>query len=326
MQDTELRERDDVKLIVQIPCYDEAATIRETLEDIPEDLDGVDVIETLVIDDGSTDDTVDVARDCGVDHVVQFSHNKGLARAFHTGLQEALRQGADLVVNMDGDHAFKGSEISKLIEPVLANSADIVVGERTGPNREQFSMMKELLHAVGSAVVRQLSSTDIPDVTCGFRAYSREAALRLNVVSRFTYTLETIIQAGTENLSVTSVPIETNPPSREPRLYSSHIDYVRKSVNTIIRMFITYQPLKFFGTVGTISFTAGFLLGCRYLYIVMMGDGGGHIPSLLLSSVLLIFGFLVIMTGLMADVIRSNRKLIQEVLYLQRKSDIQDSN
>ncbi len=324
MRDTERRNRDPVKLIVQVPCYNEAATIRETLDDIPEELEGVDVIETLLVDDGSTDGTVEIAQDRGVDHIVRFSHNKGLARAFHAGLQEALRAGADVVVNMDGDHAFKGKEVGKLIRPILSNHADIVVGERTGPSRANFSWTKQFLHAVGCAVVRQLSNTDIPDVTCGFRAYSREAALRLNVVSRFTYTLETIIQAGTENLSITSVPIETNPPRREPRLYRSHLDYVRKSINTIIRMFITYKPLKFFGTVGAVSMTLGFLLGCRYLYIFLMSGSGGHIPSLLLSAVLLIFGALVIMTGLMADVIRSNRKLIEEVLYLQRKSEINE--
>lgn len=324
MRDTDYNKRDAIKLIVQIPCYNEAETIRETLEDVPQDLEGIDEIEILLIDDGSTDETVQIAEEWGVDHIVQFAHNKGLAQAFHTGLQQCLRQGADLIVNMDGDHAFRGEDLPRLIAPVLSNNADIVVGERTAASREKFSYMKRLLHSMGSAVVRLLSNTNIPDVTCGFRAYSREAALRLNVVSEFTYTLETIIQAGTENLSITSVPIETNPPKRDPRLYSSHLDYVRKSINTIIRMFITYKPLKFFSIVGTMSFTAGFLLGCRYLYLVGMGSGGGHIPSLLLSSVLLIFGVLVVMTGLMADVIRSNRKLIEEVLYLQRKSDVED--
>jgi len=321
MQDT-TESKDDVKLVIQIPCYNEEKTLPETLDDLPDTFEGVNEVDILVVDDGSMDNTAEVARDRGVDHLIQFPYNKGLATAFHTGLIQSVRQDADLVVNVDGDNSFKGSEIPRLIQPILQNESDIVIGERKGPNREEFSWTKKILHTIGCMVVRQLSNTDIPDVTCGFRAYSREAALRLNVVSRFTYTLETIIQAGSENLSITSVPIETNPPRRESRLYDSHLDYVRKSMNTIIRMFITYQPLKFFGTLGAVIFTAGFLLGCRYIYLYFMGGGPGHLPSLLLSSVLLISGFLVIITGLVADVVSSNRKLIEEVLYLQRKRDI----
>lgn len=312
-----------MKLIIQIPCYNEEEHLEETIQDLPEKLNGIDRIETLVVDDGSTDNTRQVARECGVDHIEFHPNNKGLAIAFKTGINRALEEGADIIVNTDADNTFKGEEIEKLITPVQSSNADIVIGERKGPNRENFSWTKEILHQMGCAVVRRLSQTDLPDVTCGFRAYSREAALRLNVVSRFTYTLETIIQAGIQNLSIQSVPVQTNPSRRPSRLYSSYWHYVKSSINTIIRVYMMYRPLKFFGIMGSLIFSVGFLLGIRYIFLYFM-DGAGHLQSLLLSAVLLIIGFIVGVIGLVSDLISSNRRLLQETLYLERKNNRSD--
>lgn len=313
-----------MKLIVQIPCYNEEQTIEETLEDIPDEIPGVDTIETLVIDDGCTDRTVEIANEFGVDHVVGFSRNRGLARAFQLGIRKCLEKGADLIINTDGDHSFRGDEMPELLEPILDEEAEIVIGERKGENKAEFSWSKRLLHWIGSAVVRQLSGTDIPDVTCGFRAYTREAALRLNVVSRFTYTLETILQAGIENLPMTSVPVQTNPSKRPSRLFQSNLHYVRNAVKSIIRIFVMYRPLRFFGTIGTFVFSTGVIVGSYHLFVRLQGIGEEHFQSLILSAVLLIVGFIVMVQALISDLISSNRRLIQEHLFLLRKESFDE--
>ncbi len=312
-----------MKLIIQIPCYNEAQTLPVTLAHLPREIEGVDAIEILVVDDGSEDETVRVARQLGVHHIVRMNRNKGLATGFTAGLDACLRLGADLIVNTDADNQYSGEDIAKLVRPILAHEADLVIGDRNTGAIEHFSWTKKRLQWLGSWFIRQLSGTTIPDATSGFRALSRDAALRMNVLSKFTYTLETIIQAGKKNIAMTHVPVEINPKLRESRLFSSNWSYIKKSLATIVRIYTMYEPLKMFSYIGGTIFGLGLLLGLRFMYYYLTTGGAGHIQSLILAAVLLIVGFQIFVMGLLADIIGSNRQLIENILYRVRKMELQ---
>jgi len=302
-----------VKLIIQIPCLNEETTLPQTLKDIPENIEGIDSIEILVIDDGSTDKTVEVAKSMGVHHILKLTNNKGLAKAFISGVDQALKLDADIIVNTDADNQYFGGDIAKLIQPILRKEADIVVGDRQVETIRHFSPMKIFLQKFGSWVVRQLSGTLIPDATSGFRAYSRDAALQLNVVSDFTYTIETIISAGKKNLAITHVPVKTNKKLRESRLFPSIRVYLKRSLVTMLKVYSMYCPLKLFTIAGGTTFILGLAIGCRYLFFFFMGQTEGHIQSLILSAILLIVGFQIIMMGIAAELIAVNRQLLEDI-------------
>lgn len=310
-----------MKLIIQIPCYNEAETLTIALNDLPKHIDGIDEIEYLIINDGSADDTVKVAKEWGVNYVVHFCKNRGLAKGFMAGLDACLRNGADIIVNTDADNQYVGEDIEKLVRPILEKKAEIVIGERPIDNTEHFSPLKKKLQHMGSWTVRVASGTDIPDAPSGFRAYSREAALRINVVNQYTYTLETIIQAGHNKIPMTSVPIRTNPELRKSRLFHSMFGYVKKSMITILRSFLMYKPLKFFGVIGTIFCILGSALGIRFIVYLCMGEGSGHVQSLILVAIFMLIGVFSYLIGLQADVIAANRKILEDVQYHARKSD-----
>lgn len=301
------------KLIIQIPCFNEAGTLGITLADLPRSVAGIETVEWLVIDDGSADDTIAVARQCGVDHVVAMPRNRGLARAFMAGINEAVRLGADVIVNTDADNQYCGADIEKLVAPIVSGRADMVIGTRPIMKTSHFSLPKKILQRVGSWVVRQASSADVEDAPSGFRAMSRETAMRLNVFTDYTYTLETIIQAGQNNMAVESVPIRTNPDLRPSRLLKSIPSYVRRSASTILRIFMTYRPLSFFAIPGLACCAASCLLCGRYLIFWLGGSGAGHIQSLILAAILMFAGLLGIVVGLVGDLISVNRKLLEKV-------------
>ncbi len=310
-----------MKLIIQIPCYNEAETLEIALNDLPKHIDGIDEIEYLIINDGSKDNTVEVAKKWGVQHVVNFKQNKGLAKGFMAGINECLRQGADIIVNTDADDQYCGEDIEKLVRPILDGKADIVIGERPIDQTEHFSPLKKKLQHFGSWVVRKASNTNIPDAPSGFRAYSREAALQLNVVNEYTYTLEQIVQAGRRKIAITSVPIRTNGELRPSRLFSSMFGYIKKSMLTIIRAYIMYKPLMFFVTIGCIPFLLGVILGIRYLVLLAAGAGAGNIQSLILCSLLIMIGVMTWVLGMLADTVAANRKIIEDIQYHVRKVD-----
>lgn len=309
------------KLIIQIPCLNEEEHLAATLKSLPRSIPGVDVVEVLVIDDGSHDRTAEIARQEGADYILRFPNNRGLARAFRAGLDACLRLGADIIVNTDGDHQYDGADIPSLIQPILEGQADMVVGDRDPATVRHFSRGKRLLQHYGSWVVRTLSGTTIPDTTSGFRAFSREAALRLNVISDFTYTIETIIQAGKKRLPVTHVPVRSYP-TRESKLFHSVWEYVKRSASTIVRIYALYEPLKVFSYLGGFLMLAGLIPGIRFVYFYLTGTGGGHIQSLLLTVLLIIIGFQTILIGLVADLIAANRNLIEDVLFRLRCQEI----
>lgn len=311
-----------MKLIVQIPCLNEEATLPEALRSIPRQIPGIDRVEVLVVDDGSTDRTSAVAREHGADHVVRFPRRKGLAYGFMAGLDASVRLGADIIVNTDADNQYPGSDIPRLIGPILAGEADMVIGDRRVSEVAHFSWTKRRLQELGSWVVRKVSGTDVPDTTSGFRALTRDAALRLNIVSEFTYTLETIIQAGKKKMAIAHVPIEAQE-TRPSRLFSSTWDYVKRSGATILRIYAMYEPFKVFILLGSALFAAGVALGLRYAYFWWLGDIRGHIQSAILSVLLLILGFQTLQWGIMADLIASNRKLLEDLLYRVRKSELE---
>ncbi len=308
-----------MKLVIQIPCLNEEATLAATLADLPRSLPGVDTIEILIIDDGSTDRTAEVARELGAHRVARFPANQGLARAFERGLQEALAMGADIIVNTDADNQYSGQDIGKLIEPLLEGRADIVVGTRPIDDIDHFSPLKKSLQKLGSSVVRRLSRTSVPDATSGFRAYNRNAALKLTVVTAFTYTLETLIQGSQKQLAITHVPIRTNPKTRESRLFGSMRSYIQRSLGTMARVYLMYQPLKIFLGLCGLFLGAAFVLLARFLYFYFTTDGPtGHVQSLVLAGALGMIGVLVGVLGVLSDLIATNRRLLEEILVHSR--------
>lgn len=308
-----------MKLIIQIPCFNEAAALPVTLKDLPREIPGFDRVEWLVINDGSTDGTAEVALNNGADHVVSFTKNQGLARSFMAGLDSCIKLGADVIVNTDADNQYLAADIPALVAPILAGSADVVIGARPIDEIESFSLTKKMLQKAGSTIVRFVSKTTIPDAPSGFRAMTREAAMRFNVFNDYTYTLETIIQAGQKNIATESVPIRVNSSLRPSRLVKSNSSYIRKSLVTIVRIFVVYKAFRFFMSVGLTALSLGLLGGTRFLYYYVTGDGGGHVQSLILSSILLGVGFQTILTAFLADLLAVNRRLMEDVQYRVKK-------
>ncbi len=315
-----------MKLIVQIPCYNEEETLPATFNDIPKEIEGVDKVEIMIIDDGSTDRTIEVAKELGVDHIIINKNNRGLARTFRTGINECLHRGADIVVNTDGDNQYAGWDIPKLIQPILDGKADIVVGDRKTSKIAHFSKFKKLLQKVGSFVVKQLSGVQVPDAVSGFRAYSREALLQLNIVSPFSYTIEVLIQAGKKHMAVASVPVGTNEKTRESRLFSSIPKFIERQLTTIIRMYAMYQPLRVFFFIGVTLSIIGIIPIIRFLYFYFSGDGSGHIQSLILGGTFTILGFISFLIALVADLINFNRHLIEQTLEKVRRIELQQAS
>jgi glycosyltransferase involved in cell wall biosynthesis len=299
------------KLVIQIPCYNEERSLPVTLSNLPRQLPGIEAVEWLVIDDGSVDRTVEVARSHGVDHLVSFPRHRGLARAFVAGLDACLKSGADIIVNTDADNQYCADDIPKLIAPILEGKAEFVIGARPIRGSRDFSLVKRLLQHLGSWVTRLISKTDVRDAPSGFRAMSREAAMKLHVFNEYTYTIETIIQAGQKGMAVVSVPIRTNEDLRPSRLVRSLVGYMHRQVLTMLRIFMTYKPFRFFAFPGVLLFGTGFLIGLRFVYFFVNGAGGGHIQSLILAALLMGTGFFLGVIGLMADLISVNRKLLE---------------
>lgn len=314
-----------MKLIVQIPCLNEEATLPETLRAIPREVPGIDEVEILVIDDGSTDRTAQIARDNGADHIVRFTKRKGLAAGFMAGLDACLRMGADIIVNTDADNQYPAHEIARLVAPILEGKADMVVGDRGVQDVAHFSWTKRRLQTLGSWVVRKVSGTSVGDATSGFRALNRDAALRINIVTEFSYTLESIIQAGKKHLAVAHLPIVAQK-TRPSRLFGSTWEYVKRSAATILRIYAMYEPFKVFVLLGSFLLTAGGALGLRYAYFWWVGEIRGHLQSAILSVLLLILGFQTLQWGIMADLVASNRKLIEDLLYRVRKMELEDGD
>lgn len=310
------------KLIIQIPCYNEESTLELTLSELPRQLPGIDCIEWLIINDGSIDRTVEVAKQQGVDHIVNFEHNQGLAKAFMAGLEASLKAGADIIVNTDADNQYCAEDIPQLIQPILLGQAEIVIGARPIKKIQHFSPIKKLLQKWGSWVVRLASNTNIPDAPSGFRAISRNAAMQMNVFNEYTYTLEMIIQAGQKGMAITSVPIRTNRYLRPSRLVKSIPSYIQRSIFTILRIFMTYKPLRFFLTLGSIPFTIGFIIGVRWLVLFLLGTPKTHVPSLILAAILILIGFQLWMFGLIADVMAVNRKMLEDVQLRLRRAEM----
>lgn len=308
-----------MKLIIQIPCYNEAATLKVTLDDLPKSIDGIDTIEYLIINDGSQDDTERVAKEWGVHYVVHHKRNLGLAKGFLAGIDLALRQGADIIVNTDADNQYCGDDIEKLVRPILEKKADIVIGERPIDDIKEFSWLKKKLQKFGSWVVRIASKTDIPDAPSGFRAYSRKAAMRMNVNNEYTYTLETIVQAGRNKMAITSVPIRTNPELRDSRLMKSVWGYIKKSILTILRALLMYRPLMVFTSISAVFLALGAVLGIRFLVCYLADGGNGHIQSLIFTILLILIGVQSLMLGFLADVISANRKLLEDIQFRVKK-------
>jgi glycosyltransferase involved in cell wall biosynthesis len=311
-----------MKLIIQIPAFDEESQLPVTLSELPREVPGVDSVEWLVIDDGSSDRTVDVARENGVDHIVRLTNNKGLAAAFQAGLDACLKLGADVIVNTDADNQYHGGDIPKLVAPLLAGEADMVIGDREVAQVEHFSPLKKRLQRLGSAIVRRASETTVPDTTSGFRAYNREAALQMNVVSKFTYTLETIIQAGKMLVAVEHVPIRTNERTRDSRLFPSMWAYVRRNAISIFRIYAMYEPLRFFLAAAGVAALGATVIWARFLYFFLSGEGSGHIQSLILGSTLFIVAVQLAALGVVGDVLAGSRVLQQRILERVRRVEL----
>lgn len=314
--------KDPIKLIIQIPCLNEEETLPITLADLPTAIEGIDVIETLIIDDGSTDGTVRVAQRAGVTHIVRNKRNMGLARSFRRGIDACLAAGADIIVNTDGDNQYVGADVALLVQPILEQRADIVIGDRRTHLIKHFSPLKKLLQYIGSAVVRRLAGIAVPDTVSGFRAFSREAAIRLNIISIFSYTIETVIQAGKRDMAVESVPVRTNGELRKSRLFRSSFDFMQRQVATILRMYSMYKPLKVFFYLGTVLTLMGMIPIMRFLYFYFTAGGAGNIQSLILGSVLVIMGFIAYVAGLVADLIAANRQLMEMTLERVKRMEL----
>ena len=316
-----------MKLIIQIPCYNEAETLPQTVKSLPKYIPGFDSIEVMIIDDGSTDKTIAVAKSLGVDHIIKHSSNKQLAASFITGLETSLKLGADIIVNTDADNQYCGEDIPRLVQPILENRADLVIGDRNVTNNPSFSPLKKVLQRIGSWVVSKASGLKIPDATSGFRAMNRETALRTLVLSKYSYTLETLIQAGVSNLTVQYIPVKTNEPTRPSRLMRSIPHFLANAIPTIIRAYTLYRPLRVFTILSMIMIITGGFLGLRFVFLnYIIGRGTGYIQSLILAAVLLIVGFQVFLIGLVADLIGSNRKILEDALYRIRKIEISLQN
>lgn len=312
-----------MKLILQVPCFNEALQLPGMLASLPRSVPGFDSVEWLVVDDGSTDDTSNVARQAGADHVIRYADNRGLAHAFSVGLESCCRRGADVIVNIDADNQYRAEFIPGLCAPVLAGRADIVVGCRPIGRIAHFSAMKKVLQRLGSAVVRLISGVDVEDATSGFRAYSRRAAMALNVYSRYTYTLETLVQARQARLAVTSVPIEVNPPTRPSRLMRGTGEYLRRSVATMLRSFVVYRPLRFFMVPAALAMVSGVALGIRFLIHFVIDGGAGNVQSLILAAILIVLGALCAVIALVADLLSVNRRLLEDIQASNRRRDWQ---
>lgn len=310
-----------MKLVIQIPCYNEEKSLPITLNDLPKHIDGIDEIEVLIIDDGSKDRTVEVAKELGVNNFVEMPHNSGLAKAFVAGINKALEIGADIVVNTDADNQYCAADIEKLVKPILAGEADIVIGSRPVSEIEHFSPLKKLLQKLGSGVMRLISSTEVEDAPSGFRAFSRNAAMQLNVFDNYTYTLETIIQAKAKGLILKCVPIRVNPDLRKSKLVRNMFDYIRRSMFTMIRMFIIYRPFRFFAILAGVFFLVGALIGLRFLYYFVFESGAGHIQSLILSAILIITGVQVGVIAVLSELLSINRKILEDI---QKRLKLQD--
>jgi len=311
-------------IIVQIPCLDEEATIARVVNSVPRDIPGALKVEVLVVDDGSSDRSAEVAKKAGADHVVSFPARRGLARAFEAGVDACLRLGADVIVNMDADGQYSGEDVEKLVEPLIKGEADVVVGDRGIKADPVYPLVRKSLQVAGSWTVRRLSDTGVRDASSGFRAYSREAALRMNIVSDFTYTIESLIQAGKDRMKVTSVPVERMPSQRPSRLFGSAAEYIARSASTLVRIYSMYEPLMVFWTMGAFLFAGGFGIGAWFLYYFLAQGGKGHVQLLILAAVLMIIGFQVMVMGLLADLIRGNRKLISDLLYRLKRMETKE--
>jgi len=311
-----------MKLIIQIPCYNEEKTLPLTIKDLPKSIEGIDLVETLVIDDGSKDKTIHTAQKMGVNHILSFKNNKGLAYAFSAGIEKCLELGADIIVNTDADNQYRGQDIPKLAKPVIEGKADMVVGDRQIDTIPHFSWMKKKFQKKGSALIRRLSKTSIPDTVSGFRAFSKDAAMRINTFTEFSYTLENLIQLGNQKLKIISVPIRTNEKLRESRLSKNILNFLSSQIATILRVYATYKALKVFTTIGLILILPGLFGFFRFLYFFFTSGGQGHIQSLVFSTALLIIGFIVFMFGIIADMISNNRKLIEKTLLKIKKIEL----
>jgi glycosyltransferase involved in cell wall biosynthesis len=312
-----------VKLIVQIPCLNEEATLAQTLIDIPRRIEGIDTVEILIIDDGSADRTIDVAQRFGVDHIVRNRQNLGLARSFSRGIEECLRQGADIIVNTDGDNQYCGGDIAKLVQPIIEGKADIVIGDRQTRTVGHFSPFKKALQALGSRLMSVMTGTEMPDAVSGFRAFTREAALKINIVSLFSYTLETLIQAASKKLKIVSVPVATNAKTRESRLFTSIPAFVSRQLKTLVLMYVMYRPLRVFCAIGALLAIVGAAPIVRFLYFYASGEGAGHLQSLVLAGMLMMMSFVCFVTGLLADVVSRNRQLLEMTLEKVRRIELQ---
>lgn len=313
-----------MKLVIQIPCLNEEESLPITLSALPKHIDGIDEIKVLIVNDGSTDRTIEVAKKHGISDFVNFTHNKGLAKAFSAGLNKALEMGADIIVNTDADNQYNASDIEKLVRPIIDGNADIVIGSRPVNKISHFSIIKKMLQNLGSFVMRCVSSTSVKDAPSGFRAFSRNAAIQMNVFDNYTYTLETIIQAKAKGLVIENVEIDVNPELRKSRLFSNMYIYIRRSIFTMLRMFIVYRPFRFFITVGILFLLAGLIPGVRFVWYFLTGDGQGHIQSLILAAILLLSGVQVSLIAVLSELIAINRKLLEDIQSRVKSADLQN--